>query len=77
MAQILTPHLTQLRVFERGVGETLACGSGAAAACIANYHFFNGSEQQEIIFQQGSIHVKYHPSTGVVNHTGPVAYSSV
>lgn len=33
--QILTPHDIRLRVFERGAGETLACGTGACAAAVA------------------------------------------
>jgi diaminopimelate epimerase len=32
--QILNPHRIRLRVFERGSGETLACGSGACAATV-------------------------------------------
>jgi diaminopimelate epimerase len=33
--QVLTPQHVRLRVFERGVGETLACGTGACAAVVA------------------------------------------
>ncbi|MDJ0834124.1 MAG: diaminopimelate epimerase [Gammaproteobacteria bacterium] len=33
--QIVDPASFKLRVFERGVGETLACGSGACAAMVA------------------------------------------
>ncbi|MCC6201456.1 MAG: diaminopimelate epimerase [Gammaproteobacteria bacterium] len=32
--QIVSPHRIRLRVFERGVGETPACGSGACAAAV-------------------------------------------
>ena len=33
--QIVDPHRVKLRVFERGAGETLACGTGACAAAVA------------------------------------------
>jgi len=33
--QILDPHTIKLRVYERGAGETLACGTGACAAVVA------------------------------------------
>jgi len=33
--QVVDRHLIRLRVFERGAGETLACGTGACAAAVA------------------------------------------
>ena len=33
--QIINPHQIKLRVYERGAGETLACGTGACAAAVA------------------------------------------
>lgn len=33
--QITSQHTVQLRVFERGAGETLACGTGACAAVVS------------------------------------------
>ena len=33
--QIISPHEIKLRVYERGAGETLACGTGACAAAVS------------------------------------------
>jgi diaminopimelate epimerase len=33
--EILSPHEVRMRVWERGSGETLACGTGASAVCVA------------------------------------------
>jgi diaminopimelate epimerase len=33
--QVLDRHSIRLRVYERGAGETLACGTGACAAVVA------------------------------------------
>ena len=33
--EIISPREVRMRVWERGSGETLACGTGAAAVCVA------------------------------------------
>ncbi|AXF86253.1 Diaminopimelate epimerase [Ephemeroptericola cinctiostellae] len=33
--QVMNPHHIKVRIFERGAGETLACGTGACAAVVA------------------------------------------
>ena len=40
MRQVLSPSAVKMRVWERGAGETLACGTGACAtavACVLNH----------------------------------------
>ena len=50
-----------LRVFERGVGETEACGSGACAAVVSGIlnGFLAANEQIEVKMRRGSLFVKW------------------
>ena len=50
-----------MRVFERGVGETEACGSGACAAVVSGIlnGFLSANEFIEVKMRQGSLFVKW------------------
>jgi len=61
----------RLRVFERGVGETLACGTGACAAVVAGH--INGwfDARVHITLRGGTLLIEW-PGEGNVLMTGPV-----
>lgn len=55
--QILDDRHIRLRVFERGAGETLACGSGACAAVIAGRLWGRLAPEVEVALPGGSLTV--------------------
>ena len=55
--QVLTRQHIRLRVFERGVGETLACGSGACAAVVAGRLQGWLDEQVQVDLLGGSLQI--------------------
>lgn len=71
-AQMLGPDLLQLRVFERGAGLTLACGSGACAAAVAARRRGLVSERVRLILDGGELEVAW-PGEGPVTLIGPTA----
>lgn len=64
------PGQIQLRVFERGVGETLACGSGASAAVVAGVQkgLLRGSVR--VVFRKGVLFVHWMGETAPVYLSG-------
>jgi len=60
-----------LRVFERGVGETRACGSGACAAVIAAHRLGLVSNQVRVNLSGGSLLIEYSGEGEPVFLTGP------
>lgn len=57
--QILSPEKIQLRVFERGVGETLACGTGACAAVSVGYLQGILQSSVEVVLPMGSLMIDW------------------
>ncbi len=72
--QIINPHHILLRTFERGAGETLACGSNACAAVIAG--ILNHSLQSPVTveFSTGKLCIEWDGETKPIQMTGPASF---
>lgn len=69
--QVLGRDAFRLRVFERGVGETLACGSGACAAMVAGRLWGELDEKATAELRGGKLDLKWQGPGHPVIMTGP------
>ncbi len=74
VAQVLSPERLRLRVWERGVGITRACGTGACAALVAASRRGLVGRRAEIVLDGGALTIEWR-ADGHVLMTGPVATS--
>ena len=66
-------HL-RLRVYERGVGETLACGSGACAAAVVFMRRGLVERSVRVQLPGGELRVDWPSNDATVTMTGPAAF---
>lgn len=68
--EVLSPDELRMRVWERGSGETLACGTGAAAACVAGV--LSGRTHKKVLIHLlgGDLELEW-ADDGHVYKTGP------
>ena len=59
LAEMKSPKEINIRVFERGGGETLACGSGACATVVIGVQLGYLQQEVQVNFKQGSLYVRY------------------
>lgn len=69
--QIADAGHVALRVYERGVGETLACGSGACAAVVAGRLWNRLNEQVNVRVRGGMLRIEWAGEGQPVWMTGP------
>ncbi len=69
--RVLDRHTAQMRVWERGSGETLACGTGACAVAVACV--LNGLTEDEVTVQLlgGDLRIRWDREKNRVYMTGP------
>jgi diaminopimelate epimerase len=73
-AQVLAPDRIRLRVWERGAGLTLACGSGACAALVNAHRRGLAGRRAVVVVDGGELEIEWR-ADGNVLMTGPVATS--
>ena len=71
--EVVNPGHIRLRVFERGTGETLACGSGACAAVVAGIRlgWLNANEDVDVDMPGGRLSIRWAGPGTPVWMTGP------
>lgn len=72
LAQVTAPDAIVLRVWERGVGLTRACGSAACAALVAAARKGFTGRKARVALPGGDLHIEWRESDDHVLMTGPV-----
>jgi diaminopimelate epimerase len=57
--QIINPEEIRVRVWERGVGETLACGTGACASAVASHILGKTDKKVTVHLSGGDLAISY------------------
>ena len=73
--QVLSPELLRMRVWERGAGITLACGTGACAAMVTARRRDLCGTKVEMLLDGGPLVIEWQGGDSHVFMTGPTALS--
>lgn len=73
-ARIINNHEIEVRVWERGAGETLACGTGACATVVAAVQLKKTGRRVLVHLPGGGLDVEWQESDGHVIMRGPAEF---
>lgn len=71
--QVMDENNVKMRVWERGAGETLACGTGACATAVAGVLNGKTGPRVAVHLSLGSLEIEWSKDSGRVLMTGPAA----
>ena len=74
-AQVLGDGSIRTRVWERGSGITMACGTGACATAVAAALTGRASRKSDIVMDGGTLHIEWNEADNHVYMTGPAAFA--
>lgn len=69
--EVLAPDELRMRVWERGSGETLACGTGACAVCVAGVLTGRSQRKVRVHLLGGDLELHWSAENNHVYMTGP------
>ena len=72
--QIIDEHTLKMRVWERGSGETFACGTGASAALAVTARLGLCADEADLILRGGTLHIEWDRETDLLYMTGPATF---
>lgn len=73
-AELRSDGNIRTRVWERGCGITMACGTGACATAVAAAVTGRASRRSIIAMDGGTLHIEWNEADGHVYMTGPAAF---
>ncbi len=73
-AQVFADGSIRTRVWERGSGITMACGTGACATAVAASVTSRATRQSDIVMDGGILHIDWSEQDGHVYMTGPAEF---
>ncbi len=74
-AEVLPSCGIRTRVWERGSGITMACGTGACATAVAAALTGRATRKSDIVMDGGTLHIEWSEQDGHVYMTGPAAFA--
>lgn len=72
--EIIDRRTLKMRVWERGTGETLACGTGACASLVAAVLTERADRDADLVLSGGTLHICWEQLSNHVFMTGPAEF---